>query len=458
MIDRCSKETDVKLRDSVPKHGGTGKHRECSSEETFARVRPHLRRAGITRIADITGLDRVGIPVFNAIVPRSADEVSVYNGKGGTPADAMTSAVMEAFERFCAWQPMRADRIASYAELRDGPVPVLDPATHNMQPHPLYHHNQPMSWVRGFDLLNEETILVPLGVAGYFVRLHEQPCYKIVTTNGIASGNSLEEAICHALCEVIERDDWSMAELVCHRLRTVVETRVGNAPPGSVQWLEDRHPMVDAGTLPPAAAHYAQMFADAGIQLVIRNITSATGIPSFAALVREDLGPTVSSSHAGYGTHPDAEVAVIRALAEAAQSRAVDLQAMREDLNLPGAKIDKWQQHTYRGQVADAAKWPFGEVRDAVRFGDVPSNPSDDIMTDLRLMLDRLRARGLSRVIAVDLSIPDVAVHVARVIVPGMETFALDQGKLGKRASAMWDGTLRELISRKPVNQEVTVA
>lgn len=445
----------MKLRDSVPKHGGTGKHRECSSEETFQRVRPHLRRAGITRIADITGLDRVGIPVFNAIVPRSADEVSVYNGKGGTPSDAMTSAVMEAFERFCAWQPLRADRIASYAELRDGPVPVLDPATHNMQPHPLYHHNQPMSWVRGFDLLNEEEILVPLSAAGYFVRLHEQPAYKIVTTNGIASGNSLEEAICHALCEVIERDDWSMAELVSHRLRTVVETRVPNAPPGSVQWLEDLHPMVDVGTLPPAAAHYAQMFADAGIQLVIRNITSATGIPSFAALAREDLGPTVSSSHAGYGTHPDAEVAVIRALAEAAQSRAVDLQAMREDLNLPGAKIDKWQQHTYRGQVADAAKWPFGEVRDPVRFGDVPGNPSDDIMTDLRLMLDRLRAQGLSRVIAVDLSIPDLPVHVARVIVPGMETFALDQGKLGKRAGAMWDSTLKTLISRK---QEATVS
>jgi ribosomal protein S12 methylthiotransferase accessory factor len=446
----------VKLRTSVPKHSGTGRHRECSSEQTFERVRPHLRRAGITRIADITGLDRIGIPVFNAIVPRSSDELSVYNGKGGTPADAMTSAVMEAMERFCAWQPMRPARIASYAELSTGPTPVLDPSTHNMAPHPLYHPDQPISWVPGFDLLNEETVLVPLGLAGYYIRLHEQPCYKIVSTNGVASGNSLEEAIVHALCEVIERDDWSMAELVCNRLRTVVQTRVGNAPPGSVQWLEDKHPALDLATLPPAPARYAQMFAEAGIQLVVRDVTSATGIPSFAALVREDLGPTVSSGHAGYGSHPDAEVAVMRALAEAAQSRAVDMQAVREDLNLPGAKVGRWQHLTYRGHDADPYKWPFGELRTTTKFGSVPSHPSDDIMTDLRLLLDRVRARGLTRVIAVDLSIPDLPVHVARVIVPGMETYAFDQGRLGPRAGALWDTTLRELIARRP-REEVAV-
>jgi ribosomal protein S12 methylthiotransferase accessory factor len=444
----------VKLRTSVPKL--SGRHREFSSEETFQRVRPHLRRAGITRIADITGLDRIGIPVFNAIVPRSSDELSVYNGKGGTPVDAMTSAVMEAMERFCAWQPMRAERIASYAELSTGPTPVLDPATHNMAPHPLYHSHQPVSWVRGFDLLNEETVLVPLSLAGYYLRLHEQPVYRIVSTNGVASGNSLEEAIVHALCEVIERDDWSMAELVCNRLRMVVQTRVGNAPPGSVQWLEDKHPALDIATLPPAPARYAQMFAEAGVQLVIRDVTSATGIPTFAALVREDLGPTVSAGHAGYGSHPDAEVAVMRALAEAAQSRAVDMQAMREDLSLPGAKVVRWQHLTYRGHDADPYRWPFGELRGTVKFGAVPSHPSDDLMADLRLLLDRLRARGLTRAIVVDLSIPDLPVHVARVIVPGMETFAFDQGKLGPRAGALWDATLRELIARRP-QQEVAV-
>jgi ribosomal protein S12 methylthiotransferase accessory factor len=172
-------------------------------------------------------------------------------------------------------------------------------------------------------------------------------------------------------------------------------------------------------------------------------------VPSFGAVVREDLGPTVAASHAGYGSHPDAEVAVMRALAEAAQSRAVDLQAVREDLNLPGAKVERWQHLTYRGQPSDPSRWPFGDVRDTVRFDEIPSHPSDDIVTDLRTLLDRVRAAGLPRVIVVDLSVPDLPFHVVRVIVPGMETYALDQGKLGRRAGVVWDTTLRQLISRR---------
>jgi ribosomal protein S12 methylthiotransferase accessory factor len=437
----------VRLRTSIPKHRGPGRHRECSSAETFERVRPHLRRIGVTRIADITGLDRIGIPVWNAIVPRSADELSVYNGKGGTPLDAMTSAVMEAVERFCAWQPMRPARIASHAELAAGSVPVLDPVSHNMKLHRNFHHDRAMSWVPGFDLLNEETVYVPLCLAGYYVRYHEQSCYRITSTNGVASGNSLEEAICHALIEVIERDDWTMADLVSHRLKTVVRTRMaGSAPPGAVTWLEERHPAVDLGTLPPEALRYARMFEEAGVRLVIRDVSSDTGIASFGAVVREDLGPTVAQSHAGYGSHPDAEVAVLRALTEAAQSRVVDLQGVREDLNLPGAKIEPWQQLTYRGHQLDAGDWPFGTCADKVPFDRIVNHPSDDIMADVNVMLDGIRARGMRRVIVVDLSVPDLPFHVVRVIVPGMESFAFDQGRLGPRALARWDGTLKELI------------
>jgi ribosomal protein S12 methylthiotransferase accessory factor len=102
----------------------------------------------------------------------------------------------------------------------------------------------------------------------------------------------------------------------------------------------------------------------------------------------------------------------------------------------------------------DASRWPFGELRETVRFDEVPSFPTDDVMTDLRMLLDRVRATGLKRVIVVNLSIPDLPVHVVRVIVPGMEIYAFDQGKLGPGAGVVWDRTLRELISRR---QEVTV-
>ena len=44
-------------------------YRTEDPEETLARIEPLTRKAGISRIADITGLDRVGIPVFSSIRP-----------------------------------------------------------------------------------------------------------------------------------------------------------------------------------------------------------------------------------------------------------------------------------------------------------------------------------------------------------------------------------------------------
>jgi ribosomal protein S12 methylthiotransferase accessory factor len=437
----------LQLRRTVPKNAGGGIQRECSAAETFERMRPHLRRAGITRVADITGLDRIGIPVYNAIIPRSFDDLSVYNGKGTTAADAMTSAVMEAVERFSAWLPMRPERVAPYAELADAGERVLDPLSHNMMPHPLYHPGRAVSWVRGFDLLAEEEVLVPQSLAGYYVRFHEVPCYRIVTSNGVASGNSLEEAICHGLMEVIERDDWTMADLISHRLKTMVANKLGDA--GSAKWLEDRHPVIDPATLPPLAGELAGRISAVGAELVIRNITSETGIPSFAAVVAEDLGPTVSPGHAGYGTHPDAETAVMRALTEAAQSRVVDIQGMREDLTLPGQKVEKWNLHTYRGGSIDINAWPYGDSSERLPFTSVAGHRTEDIAEDIRLMAGRLAARGLDRVIVVDLSPPDLPVHVARVIVPGLEQWGMDQGKLGPRATANWDASLKQLIAMR---------
>src|SRR5438093_1523690 len=49
--------------------GGT--HRLVAPEDTLARITPHLAACGITRCADVTGLDRLGIPVYCAIRPRT---------------------------------------------------------------------------------------------------------------------------------------------------------------------------------------------------------------------------------------------------------------------------------------------------------------------------------------------------------------------------------------------------
>jgi len=44
-------------------------HRSKPPEETLKSARKVAGAAGITRVADITGLDRLGIPVFTSMRP-----------------------------------------------------------------------------------------------------------------------------------------------------------------------------------------------------------------------------------------------------------------------------------------------------------------------------------------------------------------------------------------------------
>ncbi|MBT2207844.1 YcaO-like family protein [Actinomadura sp. NEAU-AAG7] len=410
---------------------------------------PLLRTVGVTRVADITWLDRVGIPVFNAIVPRSHDLLSVYNGKGRTRDDARASAIMEAVERFAAWQPRTPDVVASCAELEAAGRPVLNPADHNLAPGHAYRPDRPISWATGFDLLGDEEVLVPLCLAGYYVDFHEPQPFSVSTSNGLASGNSLEEAICHALCEVIERDALTLADLVSNRLRHMVRDKLGDrVPPGVEERLEDRHPSVDLDTLPESAAWFAGRIVDAGLPLVVRDLTSSLGIATFAAVTHESVAETFSPGHSGYGTHPNAEVALVRALTELAQSRAVDIQGMREDITLPQEHNGEWAEHVSRGGSVDGSVWPWRESARPVRFGDVPDHPSDDVVADIDLMLGRLELDGLYRAVVVDRTPPGFPVHVVRVIVPGLESWAVDQSRLGRRAGACWEAALNEARGR----------
>lgn len=73
--------TDVAAGAVGEKHFRRGTHRLVPPEVTWERIRPILRTLGITRVADVTGLDDVGIPVHQAIRPAS-HTLSVSQGKG----------------------------------------------------------------------------------------------------------------------------------------------------------------------------------------------------------------------------------------------------------------------------------------------------------------------------------------------------------------------------------------
>src|SRR5207244_10131866 len=144
-----------------PKAFRYGTHRSVAPSETLIRFRPFAARMGITRLGNVTGLDRIGIPVVVAVRPNSRS-VSVSQGKGLDLTQAMTSALMEAIEGFHAEEVGEVLLRASFRELaanRD----VVDPHTLCTTGRP-FDVDVPISWLQGFDLLRQEPCWVPAAI------------------------------------------------------------------------------------------------------------------------------------------------------------------------------------------------------------------------------------------------------------------------------------------------------
>src|SRR3989441_8152533 len=187
--------------------GGTIRH--CTPQETFARVRPLFPMFGITRLANVTGLDRVGSPVWLCIRPH-ARCLSVSQGKGLDDDLARVSAVMESIELHHAEDVAPPDMVASYREARRRHA-VMNPA--RLAPGGRGRADGPprkIAWIRGRALGAGGPVLGPHVRANEnWSRPHPDAGLFSVTTTGLASGNHRLEAICHGLFEVVERDsEW----------------------------------------------------------------------------------------------------------------------------------------------------------------------------------------------------------------------------------------------------------
>jgi len=368
--------------------------------ETLARIEPKVPAAGITRVADITNLDRIGIPVFSCIRPTAENgAITVYNGKGATVEESRISAIMEGIERYSAEVHDRDLRVALFDEMRmEGPV--LDP--HDLILPEGAETDRFTSWCEGYDLVSRKTVWVP----AYAVFHPLPPRYRgpaRTNTNGLASGNTREEAIFHALSEVIERDAWS-----------IVETTRNTGP--AVVGIDD-----------PVIQEMQKKFADAQVEVTIRDITSDIGIPTIAAVADDVLTKDPSLLTIGIGTHTSARIAVMRALTEVAQSRLTQIHGAREDTTL----ADMRKKMGYERAKRINGYW----YRDngTVDYKTITSSDTDDFAKDIENVIAALKEKGLDRVIVVDLTREEIGIPVVRVIVPGLELFAMDPERKGER-------------------------
>lgn len=372
-------------------------HRAVSPEETLFRADAKLPAAGITRVADITNLDRIGIPVFSSIRPMAdLGAISVYNGKGATPTEARVSAMMEGLERYSAEVRDRVLDINSFSRLDK----ALDPRDlilpDDADP------NAMIPWVAGWDIMNDEEISVPANAVFHPLPSDYRRLFR-TNTSGLASGNAIEEAIFHGLAEVIERDAWALVEAT-----RSIGPLIRDVQDEQAKGLLDK-------------------FQAAGVDVYLRDITSDIGVATCAA-ASDDVrlrDPTLLTT--GMGTHTSANIAVLRALTEVAQSRLTQIHGAREDTTLADFRKQIGYERTKR------LNRHWFEPREEKSFAEIPSFESDDFLIDIEYMLKKLEDAGLDRAIVVDLTREEIGIPVVRVIVPGLEISAVDPERVGKR-------------------------
>ena len=382
----------------TPKGFRAGTHRLVSPEETVARLRPLLPAMGITRVANVTGLDTLGIPVVMVCRP-NARSLSVSQGKGLDLAAAKASGVMESVELFHAERVAAPLLLGSLRELKDS-RPLIDIAGLPRLSVSGFHDDLQMLWCEGFELVGGKKVWLPFELVhmNYTVPLPPGSGSFLMSSRGLASGNHPLEAVSHGLCELVEHDAATLWRQLDEAQRPRTRVRL--------ETVDD-----------PGCRELLERYARTGVEVAVWETTSDIGIASFRCTIGERESHSVRPipPMSGMGCHPAREVALLRALTEAAQSRLTFIAGSRDDL-LSGAygsgrdpdALRHWRERT-------RSEHPLRH------FHEAPTSQGESFEEDVDWELKRLVAAGLTQVVAVDLSRPEFRIPVVRVVIPGLE-------------------------------------
>ena len=370
--------------------GGTV--RSQTAEQTLIWLKPFLKELGITRVANVTGLDCLGIPVAISIRPNSK-HLTTSQGKGITWELAAASAIMESIEGYHVENPPPPVLQGSYNELHSA-YPLINPLSLTPGIFTLRHlADQPMGWVEAVNIGTSppSTMFIPhILTCLDSTQPHPEYSFLSVSSNGLAAGNQKEEAICHAIYEIIERDS-----LCCW---------------GSLNDDERAATQLRLDTIDSSLnKNLLQQFTAANQLIKIWNITSRLGIPTFHCVIY-DANPARSLGvFRGTGSHICKEIALSRTLTEVAQSRLTLISGSRDDVF-----NDHYQQRAsftynkidYQGQFDYQSLLPI-------------INPTSFDQT-IDFLCAQLNEHGYKHILVFDHTKPEFNIPVVQVFIPGM--------------------------------------
>jgi ribosomal protein S12 methylthiotransferase accessory factor YcaO len=381
-------------------------YRVVSSKHTYSRIMPFMNKFKMI-IKDITDYESICIPVY-AIEQKDEDgnaHILSY-GKGVNSIQSQVSAMMEAIERYTAELLPPATVSATYAEMKQKYTVIIPVKASDI------NDNMLIDWLPGRDLISKTEVWVPACDVLLSTAVFNYHQSGIQTTNGLASGNIFEEAICHGLYELIERDAWTLAWLgsvtipqmqyMARRVRSGDIFRWDNSDFLS---QSDMFPLIDHDSLLYPAKCLIEQFTKAGISIAIRNITSDIGIATIIV-----AGYDGSTLFYGTGTHLNSHIAMMRAITECAQSRQAKIQSGLNRDNL--SYIQKIKQGL------------FFQKSPVISFEELPNHDIGDIL-EIELILSQLLRVGLKKVIVVDITHPEMNIPVVRMFIPGVENWSI---------------------------------
>lgn len=312
-------------------------------------------------------------------------------GKGISPVLCKASALAESAERLAVRDLTRLPGYVK-AHQRDiaNPLRIEDLLVHTTATPPVTRKIQDLDlaqhWVDAQSLMTGQTMKVPLAYI-----------HGISGTNGLASGNRLEEAIVQATNEVFER----RAAITVLRQKLVM-------------------PTFDMATVQnPIIRRQFDALRGLNIEIIVKDFSFGGVLPCVGVyFINYNVPQDLQLHHIlNVGTSFDREEAIMRAFTEFAQGRKLNrpLQAGFERLKCLGDNSDHF-----------LALFKFGYISytnaDFLKEGDVIPFEAGQQYTDCLDEIERAKTifRQLGRdYIVADLTDPRIGFPVAQVIVPG---------------------------------------
>jgi YcaO-like protein with predicted kinase domain len=381
-----------------PKNYRYGTHRSVTPEDTLQRLQPLLPSLGITRVANVTGLDHIGVPVVMVCRPNSRS-LATSQGKGLTLAAAKVSGLMESIELHHAEHIHQPLVLGCHRELCQSHTLVEVehlPSIRNTR----YGPHLQLLWIEGYDLLRDCRVWLPFEVVHASAKVPPpmgSGCFS-ATSNGLASGNHLLEAALHGLYEVIERDATALWEIASDADKAATRLNLTSVDDEPCRWVLEKCEAAD-------------------VTVAVWNTTSDIQIPSFICEIDDPVRAAMGqpSTFIGMGAHTSRAIALLRALTEAVQCRLTLISGSRDDLFRREygnqCRIERLATSHKRQSLYESG----------LNFAMVANIESETFNGDLAFVLDRLRTIGITSVIVVNLTRPEYGIPVVRVVVPGLE-------------------------------------